>query len=273
MQLDSDQLIRLQKCQAEILREFAEICDKLNIKYYILGGTLLGAVRHKGYIPWDDDVDVFIPREQYEIFLREAQALMADKYFLQTHMTDREYPNNYAKMRDSSTTFVERTSRHLKINHGIYIDIFPLDYYPDGFKAKIFEIKKKLLTMRINLAFDFEKRSLISRLGAVVAVFLYPSLNKAVEKREKLYSSVKSGSRVVNNSGAWLEKEIVPAEWCDEGTELTFEGMTLRGPAHYDEWLSYVYGDYMTLPPEEKRISHHAIEIFDTEKSYTEYIN
>ncbi len=272
MQLNSEQLSRLQRCQAEILGTFAQICDKIGVKYYILGGTLLGAVRHEGCIPWDDDVDVFIPREEYDIFLEKAPDMLPEKYFLQTHNTDENYPNNYAKLRDSSTTFVEKTVRSLKINHGVYIDIFPLDYYPDGFKAKIFELKKRLLTIRINLAFDFENRSLKSKIASAIALVLHLSLERAILKREKLFSSVHHGKRRVNNSGAWLEKEIVPAEWCDEGVMLNFEGMQLRGSAHYHEWLTFVYGDYMTLPPESKRISHHTIEYFDMDKPYTEYI-
>lgn len=271
MELTQLQLKQLKECELEMLRSFKEICDKLGIKYYILGGTLLGAVRHKGFIPWDDDVDVFIPRKEYEIFLEKAQSLMPEKYFLQTHLTDENYPNNFAKMRDSSTTFIEKTCRHIDMNHGVYIDIFPLDFYPDGIKGKIFSIKKKLLTWRINRAFDFGKQSLKSKIAAFISTLVYPSLKKAVLKREKLYGGVTEGGRVINNSGAWEEKEIVPASWCGEGVPLEFEGLSMRGPDKYDEWLTFVYGDYMALPPEEERVPHHFVEAFDIDKPYTEY--
>ncbi len=274
MELTSIELEKLKKCEFQMLKCFKEICDSLNIKYYILGGTLLGAVRHKGFIPWDDDVDVFIPRKDYELFLQKAQELMPKHYFLQTHETDENYPNNFAKLRDSSTTFIEKSCRNIKMNHGVYIDIFPLDYYPvSAYKRILFKIKKRLLTWRINTIFDLGKLSLKTKIATFVSILIYPSRKKAIEKREKLFKSVKTTDMVVNNSGAWLSKEIVPLEWCKDGVMLEFEGLQLRGPTEYDEWLRFVYGDYMKLPPENERIPHHFVEVFDLEKPYTEYIN
>lgn len=273
MDLSKEQLQQLKECERDMLEAFVNICNKHKIKYFLQGGTLLGAVRHQGFIPWDDDVDVSLPRHEYERFIAIAQSELPSYYFLQTKDTDPEYPNNFAKIRDSRTTFIETSARHLNINHGAYIDIFPIDYYPDGFKAKIFEIKKKLLTWRINTAFYMPEMSLKSKIATLISCILYPSRRKAIEKREKLYKSVKPSQRVVNNSGAWLEKEVIPKRWCAETAEMTFEGIRVQGSAEYDEWLTYVYGDYMQLPPESERKGHHFTDAVDLDKPYTEYIN
>ncbi len=273
MKLTSEQLQQLKDCEKEMLRCFVDICNKHGIRYFVQGGTLLGTVRHSGFIPWDDDVDVSLHREDYEKFLSVAEKELPDYYFLQTNDTDPEYPNNFAKIRDNRTTFLETSARNLNINHGAYIDIFPLDNYPSGVKAKLFEIKKKLLTMRINKAFYIPTMSLISKIVTIITMILFPSLKGAINKREKLFKSVAETGRVVNNSGAWLSKEIIPKEWVQNSIQMEFEGIKVNVSDKYDEWLTYVYGDYMTPPPESERIGHHYVDYFDMNKPYTEYIN
>lgn len=273
MNLTAEQLSHLKDCERDMLKCFVDICNKHGIKYFVQGGTLLGTVRHGGFIPWDDDVDVSLPRVEYERFLAIAQSELPDYYFLQTNDTDPEYPNNFAKIRDSRTTFIETSARNLNINHGAYIDIFPLDNYPSGFEAKVYELRKKLLTWRINKAFYLPHMSFISKIVTIITMILFPSIKSAINKREKLYKSVPKGDRVVNNSGAWLSKEIIPREWVQNSIEMEFEGIKVNVSDRYDEWLTYVYGDYMSLPPENERVGHHYVDIFDMNKSYTEYIN
>ena len=273
MDLTAQQLQQLKICERDMLAEFVRICDKHGIKYFVQGGTLLGTVRHGGFIPWDDDIDVSLPREDYEKFLTIAEKELPDYYFLQTKDTDPEYPNNFAKIRDSRTTFIESSAKNLKINHGAYIDIFPLDNYPSGKKAKVYELKKRLLTQRIYKAFYMPHMSFIAKIITMITVILFPSLKGAVEKREKLFKSVAPTDRVVNNSGAWLDKEIIPREWVQGTIQMEFEGIKVNVSDKYDEWLTYVYGDYMSLPPENERVGHHYVDYFDMNKSYTEYIN
>lgn len=273
MNLTAEQLQELKIRERDMLAEFVRICNKHGIRYFVQGGTLLGTVRHSGFIPWDDDVDVSLPRDEYEKFLAVAEKELPEYYFLQTKDTDPEYPNNFAKIRDSRTTFLETSAKNLRINHGAYIDIFPLDNYPSGFKAKIYELKKKLLTWRINKAFYMPHMSLVSKIATIITMILFPSLKGAIEKREKLFTSVPTTDRVVNNSGAWLSKEIIPREWVQGTIEMEFEGIKVNVSDKYDEWLTYVYGDYMSLPPENERVGHHYVDIFDMNKPYTEYIN
>lgn len=273
MELSNEQLQRLKECEKDMLSCFVEICNKHGIKYFLQGGTLLGAVRHAGFIPWDDDVDVSLMREDYDKFISVAERELPPYYFLQTKDTDKEYPNNFAKIRDSRTTFIETGGKNLKINHGAYIDIFPLDYYPAGINRKIFEIKKKLLTWRINTAFYLPNMSLKSKIATAISCLIYPSRRRAIEKREKLFRCVPKSEWLINNSGAWREKEIIPAEWFTKTVELNFEGIIATSSYKYDEWLTFVYGDYLTLPPKNERVGHHYTEIVDLDKSYTEYMN
>lgn len=272
MKWTPDKLALLQKIELDSLRVFIDVCRRLDLRYYVLGGTMLGAVRHQGFIPWDDDIDVGMPREDYEIFLHRAQELLPDHIFLQTHDTDPEYPANFAKLRNSQTTFIESGLQYRNINHGIYIDIFPLDFYPDKGQL-LFRAKNMLLKMRITDALSPGNERMKTKTKAVrlLSRFLYPSIPSAIKKRDVLFKSVTEGTRIANHCGAWLSKEIVPAQWYGEGVILPFEGLEVRAPSDYHAWLTQVYGDYMQLPPEEKRVGHHYLEAFDPDKSYTYY--
>lgn len=140
--LSNDKTKELQLIEIELLRVFIESCQKLSLKYYVIGGTLLGTVRHNGFIPWDDDVDVAMCRDDYEKWLKEAPKLIdSDKYFIQNNHSDRYFPANFTKLRKNESTFIELPVKKLDIHHGIFIDIFPLDYYPE--KNLLFLILKR----------------------------------------------------------------------------------------------------------------------------------
>lgn len=277
--LDEETLRLVKQKELTLLSSFIVCCERMNLTYYLLGGSMLGAVRHQGFIPWDDDIDVGMPRPDYEAFLANAQQHLPSCCFVQCRKTDPELPYNFAKLRDSSTTFIEKSVKNFRINHGVYIDIFPLDFYPDSLAAqKKFDRKNRLLTLRIREAFTIpaeDKHSpVIEAAASTVSKLLslrYPSLQSALDAREALYRSVPKSTLVANYCGAWGKKETVPAGWYGKGAEAVFEGISVRIPAEYDKWLTQVYGDYMQLPPEEKRIPHHHVETVDTEKPYTCY--
>ena len=136
METSTEQLKQIQSKEKEIFQAFISVCEQLKLPYFIVGGTLLGAVRHKGFIPWDDDIDIAMLRPDYEIFLSRAQALLPDNIFFQTIDTDPEYLGNYAKLRHNQTTFLESAVKTKHIHHGLFIDVFPLDYYPDSSLAQ-----------------------------------------------------------------------------------------------------------------------------------------
>ena len=274
-EFNKDELRKLQVHEIEICEEFIKICEKLNLKYYLLGGSMLGAVRHHGFIPWDDDLDVGMPRKDYEVFVSEAQRYLPTSYFLQTHITDSEYPYNFAKLRDSNTTFVEIAVKNFHINHGVFIDIFPLDIYPDGkMKQWWLEFRKKFTEVRIRDAFYFDTKphySITSKVAIFISRLLYRDYKEAVIDREKMIRGMYKGKRLANHGGAWKKKEIVPADWYGQGVMVEFEGIKCRIPSQSDKWLTQVYGDYMKLPPEDKRIAHHYTEYFDLNNSYSKY--
>lgn len=275
-----EQLQTMKELEVQMLSAFVEVCRKLSLRYYLVGGTLLGAVRHQGFIPWDDDIDVAMPREDYEVFLREGQKHLPEYYFLQCLRTDPAYTMNFAKIRDSRTTFVEFAVRKYPMNHGLFIDIFPLDAYPDEEKAqKTMDLHQKIFKYRTRAAVEVPKSAKHSfpvELGlntiAALTCLPYPRYRKALEAREKLQSSASGGEIWANYCGAWGKKEIMPAAWYGRGVELTFEGLTVMGPEHWDKWLTQVYGNYMQLPPVEKRVGHHYAEVIDLDTPCCEYL-
>lgn len=266
MELTSEQMTRLRQNELSIFKCFIGVCEQLNLTYFVIQGTLLGAVRHKGFIPWDDDIDVGMPRKDYMAFLEKGQALMPDNYFIQCHDTDPSYPHGFAKIRNSKTSFVETTCKNIPMNHGIYVDVFPYDYYPDCIISQLrFEIEKLLLRYRIRsvlyIPSDNEKsvKNFFRHVLIVISKFVYPDANEAIEKQNDLYEKFKKGKRVINNGSPWGKRECIPCSWIENVTTLDFEGILVNAPICYKEYLSHVYGNYMELPPMEKRISHHYI--------------
>lgn len=278
MELDEQTTNELKDVEINILKCFINICEKKNLRYYLIGGSLLGAVRHGGFIPWDDDIDVAMPREDYELFLNEAPQYLPKYYFIQTFKTDPYYPNNYMKIRDSRTTFLESAVKHLKMNHGVFIDVFPLDDFPGNKLVRYwFNINNRLLSTRISEIYNNSEEKTIKRniIKKIVITFynkIVPTVRCATAKRERLFSRHYKGDCFANYSGAWGIKEIINKEWYGDGKKWSFEGINVIIPSEYDNWLTQVYGDYMRLPPIEERVSHHFTEIIDLKRSYKEYV-
>ena len=275
MKLSEEQIQKLRDIELDIFKAFIRVCEELKLRYFVVQGTLLGAVRHQGFIPWDDDIDVGMLREDYEQFLKKGQALLPQRYFIQTHDTDPAYPHGFAKIRDSKTAFVETTCKNLKMNHGIYIDVFPFDLYPDDWMRKgWFDLRKLLLRYRIRSALYIPQDqkltipNVVRRALKIGGKICYPSLQKALERQTKLYGCVRQGKNRINNGSPWGKRECIPAEWLEKNTVLQFEGMEVQAPACYQKYLEHVYGDYMELPPPEKRIPHHFICKLDFENAY-----
>lgn len=279
--LNSEETESLHKIQLEIFKEFILICKELNLKYYVIGGTALGTLRHGGFIPWDDDIDVGMPRSSYELFLKEAPKIISNQYFIQTHITDRFYPHNFAKIRDNNTTFIERNVKHLDINHGVYIDIFPLDgVSSSSIYNFFFKMKNKILTKKINEFFDLtmfqERRTLKSRVFQIFVNFLLFRYNnqELVFMKDTLLKKKKyeDCDTIANFCGSWGEKEIVPKSYFGEGRKMKFEDLNVVIPEKIEDYLLRLYGDYMKLPPIQNRITHHYCSRIDLTKSYKCYI-
>lgn len=266
----------LQQTEFNILKEFVRICDELELTYFLVCGSALGAAKYKGFIPWDDDIDVGMPREDYDIFCAKAQEMLPEHLFLQNSNTDKYYPLIFSKIRDCNTTFIEKSYATSNINHGIYIDVFPLDGYPENerLKAKIEREKKRYLLTRL-CCLDVPRSWKAALLVTVQRLFgIHKNPRKFVErfvKQIKQYPT--SESTVWCNHGNWQGKlEYAPKEQYGEGIFADFEGLQVRIPEMYDEYLTQKYGDWRADPPESEKEGHHSHFICDTRRSYKDYI-
>ncbi len=270
-------MTNLQEKLLEMLSAFHELCKNHGLRYYLLGGSALGAARHQGFIPWDDDVDVGMPRGDYE----ELRKIVADK-LLGNYSFEFPNPSNksfvymFGKMYDTTTTLVENT--RYKTKRGVYIDIFPLDgggeTYEESLRLfKVIDKKNNLLHTKI-CAWR-KGRSLYKNLACVcmrcVPEFIVSTkkLKREIEDLSK-QRSFDDSPYVVNYYGAWHEKEIVKKAWLGEPVEGNFEGLKVMCPADSDAYLTALYGDWRTPPPKEKQISHHDYISLDLHKSYLE---
>lgn len=280
MLFDDKQMKKLKEIEIDMLKKFVSICEQLGLKYYLIGGTLLGAVRHKGFIPWDDDIDVGMPRQDYEIFVEKAGMFLPDYIFLQNFRTDKNMIFPFTKLRNVNTTYIETRSKYSKMNQGVWMDIFPLDYYELNELKRNYQIRKvSIINMRIgmeqyivhNKDRSFARKA-IKKIAYKIIKMMYPTLTSAVKRVDSIYSSTAPSDIWVNKSGAYPGKEEVPIEWFGKGCYVDFENMKVSAPVEYDKYLKHIYGDYMTPPPVEKQVSVHDIEVIDLEKSYKEYI-
>lgn len=244
------------KLSLEILKEVIEFCDSNNIKYYIFYGTLLGAVRHKGFIPWDDDIDICVPRLDYEKFL---EIFSSSKLKTSNYRIIGKYPTIFTKVFSSNTLGYYKNYQEL--GFGVSIDIFPIDVVPEKerkvrslyneykilykFFCHSFLLDKKLYTNKIKYIFDF----VISHL------FDYKKIGKFIEmklKRNFINSSSFSSVFLASSKLRIFRKENF------EIIEIPFENLIVKAPKDYDDILRKIYGsDYMTPPPVDKRTSTH----------------
>lgn len=254
---------KVQQKQFEILKELDRLCRKNNIKYSLSGGTMLGAVRHKGFIPWDDDVDVHMIRKEYEKFKKVALKEMDEKFFYQDLETDPGYGNFYAKIRLNNTRYVENISKDVNAHKGIYIDIFPIDSYK---KESVFDFYKvvfyrMLLLLKSN--YIIEANTLVKKIELLILKFIKIFVTKkfVIKRVEKikLNNSTKNPKNYINYDEVYFDKPLLTKNMIEKLAEYEFEGKKFFGPKDYEEYLTYFYGDYMQLPPENERENRHGI--------------
>ena len=266
----------MQKVELEMLIEVDRICKKYNIKYFLVAGTLLGAVRHKGFIPWDDDIDIAMPMDEYRRFCKVAKDELSDQYFLQNYRTD-VTSWLFTKIRKNNTTAIEENRFGSLFHQGIWIDVFPFI----GVKND----DKWLLKFNKNV--KFIKKIITKKIGLVNSTegnFLYAIINKLTPLRlvrfvfGLLYNRVFQDPRKHTHCNyLWSRSKITarfPTELFSETCEVEFEGHMFPAPKDWDKYLTIEYGDYMTPPPPEKRNGgSHNIAIVDVNNDYTKYIN
>lgn len=266
----------LQKKSFELLQIFVSICEKWEIPYFLVCGSALGAAKYGGFIPWDDDIDVGLLRDDYIRFLSIAPKELPEWCFLQNYRTERNFTHTFSKLRNTNTAFIERNVAKLPMNHGIFIDIFPLDGYPSNrYQAKLFELKRKAnAIIRYSIYEDHPIKKIRSRNKLLRFFGVYKKVYQAHEYIEKLYARYSPlTSELWCNYGNWQGKlEYAPKWHYGEGTWATFEGLPVRIPENYDAYLTQKYGDWRNDPPIDKQKTHHLSTIIDTEKSYKCYL-
>ncbi len=275
--INPEDISKLKQVQLEMFKTIIKICNKYNICYFCFGGTALGAVRHSGFIPWDDDIDVAMKRKDYERFIKIAPKELPPYYFLQNYKTDPDFRLPFAKIRDSRTTFIETSARNLKINHGVYIDLFILDGFPDKKKQAKNLYRLNKLTRGYCAKDDVSTRSKKANFLIFLSkfYFMFRNTSKVIEHFENKCkkNDFDNCERGICFGSIYGLKDMWPTSWFNGISKFLFEGIEVNLPKDYDKYLKQIYGDYMQLPPESKRIAHHYCDVIDFEKPYTYYIN
>lgn len=262
----------------ETFIEFDKVCKENDIRYFVSGGTLIGAVRHHGFIPWDDDIDVVMLPEDYEKFC-SLKGKLGEHYDIIDDRDDNYWLLLLAKFVDKRTTLWEL--EEYPCVTGVYIDIFPL-YECNSSNA--LELKNCYDKCSVNLKRAMKHHSSkkilslileghFSTLKEVFKDILYYKPKFSIYKKEyiKYVKEVKNtrGDKYISLEGDYKEKEIYKKEWFGKTIRLQFENIEVEASANYVEILTHVFGDYMKLPPVEKRISHHPHYFMDLERRWT----
>lgn len=254
----------------DILKMFDKVCREHNLRYCLVGGTLIGAVRHKGFIPWDDDLDVSMPRPDYELLIKNCKEWLPAPYELVCAENDPNYPLPFAKIQDANSTLIER--KHLYYLGGLYMDIFPYDAWPDGKAARWWQatqyawLKQCLYLIHRDPYRHGHGPSSWAPL-LVRKLYTMQGLQRRIRKVLTKYDYAKAHYASSYTDGL---KGVLPKRITDGYSPYEFEGEQMMGISNYDEYLTHQYGDYMKIPPEEKRIQHN-FHYLDLDHPYRDY--
>lgn len=249
----------------EVLDAFVVVCKDCNLTYYLAYGSALGAVRHQGFIPWDDDIDVVMPRKDYEL-LYENRDLFGDSFKLSSYRNVKNYPFDFTKIESTSTTLIERINP-IYVG-GIYIDVFPLDNVPSSqWDAKTVSYLDSIMPL-YHRFFYYPRphKSLIKYLSYLFKRFYIVNCRKILYEWDSkiMEYSNQTTNYLKDYHCSYYSKNIMKKEVFGKGVEMMFEGKLYVVPVDYDSYLRNYYGDYMELPPLEKRCTKHDFLFEDT---------
>ena len=265
-----------EKC-LEMAEYFVQFCKENDLLCYLCGGGAIGTLRHKGFIPWDDDLDFFMPRKDYEKLAQLWPQKADSRYQLSKSNENYIDRNLFITIRDTQTTCIKPYQQDLDIPHGLALDVLPLDYYPTNELSR----KKQVIAALVYSLFCAqtipEKHGGIMKLGSQVLLALVPSKKlrykiwKKAEAEMTKYTKEESDGITELCSGPYYMKKKYPISSFEDALWLPFEETELPIPIGYDDYLKTAFGDYMTPPPVEKQVAHHDAVLVDLEKSYTHY--
>lgn len=272
--LTNEEVRKMQIKGLEMTLFFDEFCKKHNLTYYFCGGCCIGSIRNGGFIPWDDDVDVFMPREDYE----KLKQLWVDtpQYSIQYTTKDVLTENQFLTICDNNTTFIKTYQMNLDINHGLVLDVLPLDGCPTGFRRKIQKLWALLYSLFIVGKAPENHGKAIYLCGKVLLTLIKPkswryNMWRFCERQMSKYPINECQYVTELCSGPHYMQNEYPKEWFENAVRVNFEGHQLPIPVGYDGYLRMAFGDYMQLPPVEKQVCHHEFEVVDMENSYKIY--
>lgn len=259
--------------EQEILDEIDRICKKYNLRYSLAFGTLIGAIRHKGFIPWDDDLDIMMPREDYNKLMQIWDSESSENYILQNYDKDLDYTNNFAKIRKNHTTFLQRKEeKKRKYHKGIFVDIFPADCVASG------KISRKIqyVACAVNLLYTKGFMSGSKGIMGIIENALlhvpskyYPKLRNKSERLMSYWNS-KGGQYLFFPCTIGCCKTYYPSDMFNKLLRIEFNGKFYFAVKDYDMILRIEYGDYMKLPPEDERQWKHHPVLIDLEHNFEE---
>lgn len=259
----------------EIMKYIDELCRKNGITYYIMGGTALGAVRHGGFIPWDDDLDIFMTPDEYAKFKTVFEKQHSETFVLQEWRTTPDYLE-YAKVRMNNTTFIEECFKDRKdMHHGIYVDIMILHKVPENkFVQKLVYYESKFVTLYGLSGRNWKPKTGLQNI-ILKSLKIMPCrlMAKLSYRRIYKYDSLKENFKYCYwITPAKFKSGLFDKSFFSSAADIPFEDTVLMGSEKIKDYLTYRYGDYMKLPSEEQRKAAVHAMIFDTEKNYTEYL-
>ena len=264
MEYTKKELENLKTCLMYIMKDIHRVCVENDIRYFCYGGTMLGAVRHKGFIPWDDDMDICMPRPDYERFMQIADAKLKEDLFVENYKNTKGYGHPFGKVMLKGTVWKENFTEKVDCHKNIYVDVFPLDCIssdPMRFKWDTIRVRIIQRMLLLNCSYKYTKKGIKKILYRMGYWFskkwkketLISLWEKLAIKDEKL----QNGQYTIFSGVYPIGREVVLKDEIQEFTEMPFEDTEFVVPKAYDAILKRMYGDYMVLPPKEKQVSHH----------------
>lgn len=263
----TDEHEQLKKVQLMIAEDIKRICEKYQIKYFLDAGSMLGAVRHKGFIPWDDDIDIGMPKEDYNKFLEVAPAELGEKYFVDNYNTNHDNPLVFTKIRLLGTEYIENKANAGAKHNEIFVDIFPYYYISDNELVRKSEaFRMQLLTQMLLIKGGYkvwrgETRLKYLKFLPIQILAKCYSVKTLRNRIDKLYNKHKGTKNICVHAGSCYNYWYFPAIWFDEMIMVDFEGVSFSIPKEYDAFLTKAYGDYRKLPPEKDRQTHQIMKL------------